>query len=159
MRFALALTISLFASAVQAGDPMVDFGSDDPVMNAAIAEARDSLPYFLDVAASADLSQGGFLVKQAVDVGGENYEHIWVMVESIQAETLDGYYANEPNGFDAQAGDPVTVAMDEISDWSFYDADGLMKGNYTTRVMLPELDAETAAQVEAMLSPCPVESC
>jgi uncharacterized protein YegJ (DUF2314 family) len=159
MRFALALTISLFASAVQAGDPMVDFGSDDPVMNAAIAEARDSLPYFLDVAASADLSQGGFLVKQAVDLGDGNFEHIWVMLDSVDGDVLDGFYANAPNGFDAQEGDEVTFTVDEVSDWSFYDAEGLMKGNYTTRVMLPELDAETAAQVQAMLSPCPVESC
>jgi uncharacterized protein YegJ (DUF2314 family) len=159
MRFALALTAALFATAAQAGDPMIDFGSDDPVMNAAIAEARENLPYFLDIAAGADLSQGGFLVKQAVPVGGDSYEHIWVMVESVDGETLDGYYANEPNDFDASAGDPVTVAMGEISDWSFYDAQGLMKGNYTTRVMIPELDAETAAQLDAMLSPCPVETC
>jgi uncharacterized protein YegJ (DUF2314 family) len=56
------------------------------------------------------------------------------------------------------AGDAVAFTTDMVRDWSITEANGRMWGNYTTRVIVPQLDAETAAALGAMLSPDPVPS-
>lgn len=152
----LALVLPL-AVAHAEGDPMIDYASDDAVMEAAIAKARASLPGFLAKAAQADLSQGGWLVKWAHPVPGGN-EHIWVQLTRVAGPRIQGVLANEPNNFAGHAGDPVEVPRAQVSDWSYMSDDGRLHGNYTTRVMLPALDAASRADLEAILAPLPEEN-
>ena len=159
---AVCLVLSLWSvlpltAAHAQGDAMIDYASDDAVMEVAIAKARASLPRFLDQAAAADLSQGGWLVKWAHPVPGGN-EHIWVQLTRVAANRIEGVLANAPNGFAGAVGDPVTVPRSEVSDWSFTSDDGRLHGNYTTRVMLPALDAASRAELEAILAPLPEEN-
>lgn len=154
----LSLALTLPGLPVLAeGDPMVNFTEDDADMEAAIAAARATLPDFLAHAAKSDLSQGGWLVKWAHPVESGN-EHIWVQLTKVSSGAIDGVLANEPNLFAGHAGDPVTVPQAEVSDWSMTSDDGRLHGNYTTRVMLPQLDPATRADLTAILAPLPEEN-
>lgn len=156
----LVASVVLAAPATAAwaeGDPVIDYASDDAAMEAAIAKARASLPDFLAKAAKSDLSQGGWLVKWAHPVPGGN-EHIWVQLTHVSGRQIEGVLANVPNRFPGQIGDAVSVPRSEVSDWSFTSDDGRLHGNYTTRVMLPSLDAASRAELEAILAPLPEEN-
>ncbi len=159
---AVCLVLSLWSvlpltAAFAEGDAMIDYASGDAIMEAAIAKARASLPEFLAKAEQADLSQGGWLVKWAHPVPGGN-EHIWVQLTHVAGSRIEGVLANAPNGFAGNPGDPVMVPRPEVSDWSFTSDDGRLHGNYTTRVMLPALDAASRAELEAILAPLPEEN-
>ncbi|WP_284165063.1 DUF2314 domain-containing protein [Frigidibacter sp. SD6-1] len=151
--FLCALPLSLPAAFAQ--DRVVNFATDDAEMNAAIATARGRLDAFLAFAARRDLQSGAYTVKYAAPVSGgpADTEHIWVTLLQIDGERLSGVLANEPAGFEGAIGDPVTFTTAEVSDWSYWGADGKLHGSYTTRVILPQLANEERAQIEAILAP------
>ena len=138
------------------GDEIVQYEAQDAVMNAAIAEAKASLPAFLTRLDAGDIGPGDSLkVGFPVDNG---HEHIWVNQIARKGDELTGVLANEPNWMPGlHQGSPVTFAPDLVSDWS-YEKDGKLWGNYTTRVMLPSLPPEDAAAVKANLSDTPTET-
>lgn len=63
-----------------------------------------------------------------------------------------GTLANEPVSPPGRhAGDMVEFSLSQISDWSL-SANGALYGNYTTRVMLPQVDDATRALLLQVLS-------
>jgi uncharacterized protein YegJ (DUF2314 family) len=138
------------------GDDVVQFQAQDDAMNAAIEEARTTLPAFL-----ARLDAGHILPTDSLKVGfpaNGGHEHIWVNQIARKGDELTGVLANEPNWMPGlHQGSPVTFAVDLVSDWS-YQKDGVRWGNYTTRVMLPYLAPEEAEAVRASLSDTPTET-
>ncbi|SMX37856.1 DUF2314 domain-containing protein [Octadecabacter ascidiaceicola] len=142
------------------GDPITEFASDDATMSAAEAEAQSTLQAFLPRALDANgVATDNTLIKVAFPIAGpNNAEVIWVAAfQQTSAGEFKGFLANQPNGMEGlNAGDEVTFTTDMVRDWSYSTADGQMFGNYTTRVMLPNLDEETAAMLGQMLSPDPV---
>jgi uncharacterized protein YegJ (DUF2314 family) len=138
-----------------AEDGVLGFRPDDRAMLAAIDAARASLPDFLAIAATADLSTGAYSVKRRVPLADGGAEHIWVVLLRIDGDRLDGVYDNAPVYFDARPGDPVSFSPAEVSDWAYWDAEGLLNGSYTTRVMLPDLPPDEAAAWQAVLAPLP----
>ena len=161
--FAAALTIlPLWAPApafAQEGDPVTQFGTDDPVMNAAQAEAQQTFALFLENVTDAEgCGSPAASVKVAFDVGNDGVEVIWVGPFLDQGGgQMAGLLANQPNFMgNLNAGDPVSFTQDMVRDWAVNGADGLLYGHYTTRVIVPTLPAAQAAQISALLSPDPV---
>jgi len=141
------------------GDAVVDFANGDPDMAAAMMAARETLPLFLDkITDSAGNGVGNSSVKVAFDIGDQSTEVIWVSAFQWDGDTqMTGRLANQPNYMgDLNAGDEVTFTTDMINDWALTAADGTMWGHYTTRVIVPQLDEETANALNAMLSTEPV---
>lgn len=138
------------------GDDIVQYEAQDAAMNAAIAEAKASLPVFL-----ARLDAGQLKPTDSLKVGfpaNGGHEHIWVNNIARKGDQVTGTLANEPNWMpDLHEGSPVTFEPGLVSDWS-YEKDGKLWGNYTTRVMLPALSPEEAEAVKANLSDTPTES-
>ncbi|MDP2764161.1 MAG: DUF2314 domain-containing protein [Brevundimonas sp.] len=124
-------------------------------MNAAVAQARATLPIFL-----ARLDAGDILPTDSLKVGfpvDGSHEHIWVNQIARKGDDLTGVLNNEPNYLAGHhLGSAVTFPAALVSDWS-YEKDGKRWGNYTTRVMLPYLSPEQAASVRATLSATPTE--
>jgi uncharacterized protein YegJ (DUF2314 family) len=123
-----------------AEDPVMPFATDDPAMNAAIADAQKTLPLFLAHAFADDgTSLADTLVKVGLPAvnGPNSLEHIWVMPFTQLTETeFSGILANEPDDLgDLGIGDTVEFTLSQISDWSMTSEQGLYWGNYTTRVM------------------------
>lgn len=140
----------------QDGDKIVQFSAEDAAMNAAIEEARATLPQFFAEFATAPAQQrDAFLVKVGMPAEGGGHEHIWVSNLRREDGQLVGALANEPNWLPGMhRGSRVVVDEALISDWSIHSPEGIY-GSYTTRVMLPHLAPEEAAQVRAMLTRSP----
>ena len=155
----LTLAAPAFAqkAAEGAADPTYQFSEEDAAMNAAIAEARRTLPQFL---AEFDAAQAhvreNYLVKVGLPATTGNPEHIWV--ENLRRENgrLVGALANAPAHLPGlRLGSRVEIDEALISDWTIVTAQG-MYGSFTTRVMLPHVDAQTAAQIRQTLAPTPL---
>lgn len=137
---ALLASACLVGSA-SAQDPIIGYDKDDAAMNAAIAEARATLPLFLaqafnDEGASWDeaLVKVGF---PTVDGSGMDLEHIWVAPFMLRDDgSFIGLLANEPVAMgDVTVGDPVEFDRAMISDWHMTAPSGRFWGSFTSRVM------------------------
>jgi uncharacterized protein YegJ (DUF2314 family) len=120
----------------RAGQPdMIRVKASNEKMNAAIQQARSSIKDFLDALASPKRGQGGFAVKKAFLVRGEQSEHIWLNEISFDGKQLHGKVNNEPVDVkNLKVGDPATVSPSEVSDWMFVQ-DGKLVGGYTIRAL------------------------
>lgn len=159
MRTFFAFLFALgFAFPSYADDPVWNYSKGDSAMNAAISDARNTLPVFYDKLAKTDLTSEVVLLKVAMRYGNpenNNFEHIWVAVADRNGDQFDGFFANDPAYIDYNQGDPISFTEADISDWMFYDEKGMMNGAFTIRVMLPDLPAEQAEQYRQMLAPLP----
>ncbi len=140
--------------AALAGDPVMGFDEADPKMSAAIKNAHQSLPYFYRQA-DGKLASGNYSVKVAFPVEGGGHEHIWVSLVARSGKAMEGRLQNNPVDLPYKINQKVSFTESNLSDWSYWDADGKLHGNYTTRVMLPYLPAADAAQMRAILAPLP----
>lgn len=152
----LALLPLPLAQPALAGDPIVDFATKDPKMRNAIRQAQATLPKFLAAVTQSDNSlHEASMVKVAVPVenGPIEDEVIWVDNITRNGEQFTGHLANEPNHIpNAHQGTKIKFKRTSIYDWSLWGSDQKLYGNYTTRIMLPELPAETAAHLNTILS-------
>ena len=147
--------------ASHAGDPVITFAPDDPAMNTAIEEARDTLNVFLaNVLDAKGVSQVDTTLKVAfqVDAAGYDNEIIWVSDFSRNTEgRYIGYLANEPNHMpDKQLGSKVRFTAHQIRDWGYFDVHGKLFGHYTTRVLLTTMPQNQAQPILDLLSGHPL---
>ena len=162
MRFACILALALaLPGLARAQDPTINFAGDDPVMNRAIETAVANLPVFLAHAgAETGLSAAEYSVKVAVKVNHPEMEHeiIWISPFMLSPDGQGkGVLANEPVAMPGMGiGDTLTFTREQIEDWGFEGPDGHLYGHYTTRVIIPHLDAESAAYITDLLSAGPM---
>lgn len=128
-------------------EDMVTVEASDARMNAAIAEARASLPDFLSAYRSGRFDPASFVIKYPL--GG--WEHIWVDITSIDKDVVNGRLSNVPAQPAYRQGQVVRVPLTDISDWAYRDERGVMVGHRTTRVLLPQMDADMRRSVEEFL--------
>lgn len=126
-------------------DPTIEFAADDPVMDAAIAEAQRTLPEFLAALADPPAGASSFVVK--FPLGG--WEHIWVDDLKFDGKRITGALANAPEQEGHRLGERVSVPLAEVSDWGYRTPDGVMQGHRTTRVLLDQLPEEVSAAIAA----------
>lgn len=143
-RFLYALMLTALPLAVaadmQKGDKTIPFETGDPAMETAIAEARASLPLFLDhTIGSEGMSVDGAMVKIAMPVedGPVTFEHIWATPFRRLSDTaFVAMLANRPNNLpDYEVGDLVEFNATQVSDWAFFDESGVLYGGYSMRVI------------------------
>jgi len=158
MLVTVALLLGGFA---HAQDEVINYSDSDTEMNAAIAQARETFPLFmLQYYREAD-DTGAFLDAFSVKVemltsDGVTTEIIWVS-PFIETETgFLGLLANDPDDLPGLAyGSEIEFTFDQIADWS-YVRDGRGFGNFTTRVMLPDIDPDLAQELKDYLSEVPL---
>lgn len=139
-------------------DPVIALQTGDAAMAQAVAQVRMTLPVFL-----ANTTQGNVFptsspnLKVSFDLGLGSTEVIWVSpVQWDGEDQFAGLLANQPNYLDLNMGDRVEFSADMINDWAFIAPDGTLYGQYTTRVLLSEMEENMAALVAARLSDDPV---
>jgi uncharacterized protein YegJ (DUF2314 family) len=129
----------------------------DAVVNAAMEEARASLPAFWKAYESTDGTREKFVLKVRLESPSGMAEHVWMGVTGRQGNVVHGLLANEPAGIPGlHLRSPLSVTTDKISDWG-YERDGKLYGNFTSRVLIGQMSAEDKEALERMLSPTPVE--
>jgi uncharacterized protein YegJ (DUF2314 family) len=124
-------------------DDVVSVAQSDPEMNAAIAEAKRTLPEFLKVVAKPPPGVSAITFKYPL--GG--WEHIWVTDVQQRGGKLIGRLDNEPLQKEYRLGQEVEVPLSQVSDWAYLGADGVMRGHRTTRVILGRIPPDEAAQI------------
>ncbi len=103
-------------------------------MNAAIAEARETVDDFIAALSNPQPNQMAFSVKVAI-IDGDQTEHLWLTPVRYENGKFIGRINNEPHMVTTvKFGDEVTVAKDEISDW-LYAEDRTLIGGFTARVL------------------------
>lgn len=142
----LAVSLPSTALAQNAdADPTVEVASDDPEMDAAIAEAQRTLPVFLALLDRPPAGAADFVIK--FPLGG--WEHIWVDNLHLEGDRMIGNLANAPAQKGHALGEQVDVSLSEISDWGYRDSGGVMQGHRTTRVLLPQFPEDLAMAIIA----------
>lgn len=143
------LLMPLAAATAQDADhiPPVLVEHSDPEMTAAIAEAKRTLPQFLVILSSPPRGATEFSIKYPL--GG--WEHIWVSDLVRSGNSISGKLANVPEQPEYHLGDLVSVPLASISDYAWRDKDGVMHGHLTTRVLLPHLTSDEAAEVRKFM--------
>jgi len=132
-------------------DPVVSVSTDDPEMNAAISQARESLTDFWQVFDSPDRGESDFALKVRIE---DRYgvEHFWVTDLRRDADKVYGLIGNEPNTVrSVQLGDEIEVPKDDVTDW-LYMRDGKMVGNYTLRPLLKGMPAAEVERLKSMMA-------
>lgn len=148
------------SSSAKSSDGVIEYGASDMTMNDAQNKAQDSLPQFLEHALNAEgMAADGAMVKVAFPVtinGVSGVEVIWVGPFAYIDSVFKGSLANHPRDIEANAGDTMEFTQDMVRDWMIRGSDGLLYGNYTTRVMLSDMSETEANQIRQVLAPKPV---
>lgn len=124
----------------QSRDDVEMVQNDDAAMNAAIAEARRTLPTFLARFANPQARDSDFSVKYLL----AGYEHIWMSDLVFDGDSFSGTLSNVPINPDYTEGQRITGAVSDITDWTWRNGD-YTEGHYTTRVLLNQIDPVQAA--------------
>ena len=127
------------AAQAQQDDNVVSVAENDPEMNAAMREARRTLPDFFAHLDSPRPGESNFSVKYDLLPEPDKAEYIWAEVISHGPGVTIARLANNPVDDRFTIGEKVTIRDDEIIDWGYY-RDGVMQGHFTTRALLPRLD-------------------
>ena len=148
------LAASPLAGCSGAEDPDAKFQRD---LAAASEQARDRLQYFWEHFEAAQPNEYDFQLKVAFPRkdGQGGTEDAWVENLARGDETYVGELMVDPLYLgDLREGAIVEFTDPQIVDWSFISNDKLI-GGYTTRVMLPRMDAERAEGLRSMLGENP----
>jgi uncharacterized protein YegJ (DUF2314 family) len=139
---AVMATFAVFGAATlsaraEDGSPVVDVRSGDPEMNAAIAQARATLPAFWVSFAAPKPSETGYSLKVRFPYASNSGEHIWMAeVKKIADGRYSGRFANTPRHLPGRrAGDLAEFNEADISDWMFV-RNGKIVGGETIKPML-----------------------
>ncbi|WP_165793777.1 YegJ family protein [Hyphococcus luteus] len=135
----------------QVKDRTVEVATNDAAVNAAMKEARASLPQFFAKAADPQPGTEAYALKVKVE-DKNGVEHFWVTPFSKTDDGFTGVINNEAAVVEkVSLGEPYAFTADEISDW-MYVQNGKIHGGYTIRAMLPSMPKEEAAQYQALLA-------
>ena len=116
--------------------------NNDAAMNAAIAEAKRTLPTFMARFANPQPTDSDFSVKYLL----AGYEHIWMSDLQFDGDSFSGTFSNVPINPDYQQGQRITGAVADITDWTWRNGN-YTEGHYTTRVLLNQIDPAQAAAI------------
>ncbi len=148
-------------AAAEGDAPVVELSANHLAMQDAEATARRHLDRFLsNVVSETGAAPEEAALKVAVPTGAHGAEVIWVTPFAVLGSgVFVGILANQPRATTAvQAGDAIRFHRDQVRDWSFVGTDAKLYGSYTTRVLLPHLGQEQAAQIAHHLSDLPMPS-
>lgn len=130
--------------------PVVPIADDDPLMLAAIAEARRRWPEFVSTFAAAgepSADTRSFNVKFAAREG-ELVEHLWLTVTEIEGDKVRGTVGNQPvrlKGFELDKA--VEIRATDVEDWLYFRGSKL-NGGFTVKVVTTRME-EAAAKARA----------
>ena len=154
---AAAIVLAGGLAACAPHDDLVFFSPDDAKMNAAIAQARETLPIFWARVDAQDPAVSDVLVKVGLPNTHDSLEHIWMTVEGHSALAVRGRLANYPTDMPKlHYRDEISVETSKISDWAYTKA-GKQYGGFTLRAMLDSAKPDDRRELEQTLAPTPLE--
>lgn len=117
----------------QVGDVVINVESDDQRIEAAIAEAQERWPEFVE--AFAHRTPDAPFIAKARFEHNDMGEHLWMEVQSCDLESVTGKIANKPYNIPRpREGDIATAQRKDISDWLMQGPDGPV-GGFVERIL------------------------
>jgi uncharacterized protein YegJ (DUF2314 family) len=117
-----------------ADDPVVIVDSDDPAMEAAVAEARRTVGEFVKALQNPPPGSSDFAVKKKF-VDGDQVEFMWLTSPTYANGEFTGTLGNDPQLVsNATPGTRYSVKETEIEDWLYFQGDE-MKGAFSVKVL------------------------
>ena len=113
--------------------PLIEVPDDDPLMQQAQQQARDTWPQF--VAAYEAQTGTNFSIKAPVSQAG-NTEFIWISVTALEGDLAYGELANDPHDLGSlKIGSKVSVPVADLNDWCYVNSKGDLQGCYTVEAV------------------------
>lgn len=120
--------------------------ADDAAMNAAIRQARQTLPDFLALAANPPAGTENYRLKVAIEDKGDT-EYFWIMPFQATAGGFRGTVENTPQLVgNVKLGQVIEFDRSRIADWG-YSRDGKQVGSFTVCVMLTRVPKAEADEI------------
>ncbi len=116
---------------------VMDFGSEDAEMNAAMAHARATLDVFVELTQAHPEAFHLLKIHLRLPDGGGVYK--WMMMEDWGDGAPTGRFVAATPALGIAQGDSYTASFAEIADWSVIlqpVETGAIYGDFTTRVMI-----------------------
>lgn len=155
---ALLIATAPAISACAQADDLIISPEGDASIEAAITEARKTLPIFWGKFDAKPSGYDHFALKVGLPAGGGGEEHIWMNVVSRSGGKVVGELANDPYDLgDLENGSRVEVDEALISDWQ-YQKGGKLYGHFTTRALSPRANAAQRAEAAELFAPQPLEA-
>ena len=154
-RAAALIVLALAACSGETGDPEEVYQRE---LAAAKDAARASLPVFWERFAQPEEGDYDFSLKAAFPRrdGQPGVEEAWVENVARAPDRIVGELSVQPQFLgDLKEHAIVEFQENQIVDWAFMSGDRLF-GHYTTRMMLPRMDAVQAEWLRPLLSETPV---
>jgi uncharacterized protein YegJ (DUF2314 family) len=132
-------------------DATIGVSADDAEMNAAIAEARRTLPQFWQVFEKREHGETDFSLKVAIK-DRHGTEHFWTADIERRDGKIFGTIDNDPDTVrSVKLGDRIEIPQADISDW-FYMRDGKMVGNRTVKVLFKKMPKNEVASIRQIMA-------
>lgn len=121
-------------TALRGPDPLSAFEGPDAALEAAMAEARERWPEF--VKAFGSRKPGQDFAVQAGFVEKDRIEHMWVDVEAIEGESIQGKLATKPTHVQGlQQGQSLVVKLGQVEDWIVVAEGRTVAGDFIRKAM------------------------
>ena len=116
--------------------PVVPYEADAEELKQAEDEAKSRWGEFISAFNRKNPDHEDFAVKTAFDTADGDLEHMWVMVEEVEGDIIRGLLGNDPiNVPELEAGSPVEIKQEAISDWAYTDK-GELVGGFSMKVLM-----------------------
>ena len=112
--------------------PPMDVDHADPLMDAAIGQARCDIRRFLDGLAAGALDS---LVKYPIETNSGEVEHVWGAAHTLKGQDLIVSLLSDPVGDVVIESARQQVPLSAVEDWMLIDVDGRIQGGYTQIAM------------------------
>lgn len=127
--------------------PVIEFESDDPEMQRAVDEARETVAQFVEALENPTPSQSYLGIKARFSEG-EVVEYMWLSDVTYDGDRFTGTVANNPRQLtNVRLMDRHEVPADEIADWMIVK-DGRLVGGYSLRLLATRASPDEWAEME-----------
>jgi uncharacterized protein YegJ (DUF2314 family) len=117
---------------------------DDKQMDRAVENAQKTLGFFIAALNAKKDGDSVFEIKKGF-IDGDKVEHLWIRRITFDGKNFHGQIDNRPLEIkNVHAGEHVTIAPADVTDWMFLK-DGKLIGGYTTRVLYARLSPQEKA--------------
>ncbi len=147
----LCLIVFTACAKQERADKVISVADDDPEMNAAIENARASLPSFWKIFEHPVHGETGFSLKARMKDGSAT-EHFWLIdIQRVNGK-IAGVINNDPDTVKSvKLGQRVEIPEADISDW-LYMRDGKMYGNRTLRPLLKSMPPQEVERLKSIMA-------
>jgi hypothetical protein len=109
------------------------FLNDDPLMEAARAKAKETLPLFLETLFPEHREDSTIAFRFTTSSG--QIENLWGDLLEVNGNSLKIYLRTPPVNHDQPLDRNHEVSLDDVVDWQVEYRDGTLRGGYTNRAL------------------------